>query len=177
MQRGCCCFEFLKHWGLVREAGGPEVISNIFSVVFHSAFLAENVPRNMCAAVRGTNVRGKRDRMWGSRAAENAVNRADPSRGSQGGSASRTTVWTPWRTTSEPRRSVSIKVSLALGYARTGVSWRRLRRPCTATTSRATCACAVPRYARGLGIGSARTTALTRSSENGAPVRRARTFA
>ena len=149
MQSGCCCFEFLKHWGLVRETGGPEDISNIFSIVFHFAFLVENVPRNMCAAVRGTNVRGKRERMWGSRAAENAVNRADPSRGSQGGSASRTPVWKPWPGMSGQHRNVTRRVSLAQGRPWTGVSWRNLHRRFTATISRVTSACVAPRYARG----------------------------
>ena len=84
-----------------------------------------------------------------SRAGGNAVDRADPSRGSQGGSASRTPVWKPWPGMSGQHRNVTRRVSLAQGRPWTGVSWRNLQRPFTATTSRVTSACVAPRYARG----------------------------
>ena len=76
------------------------------------------------------------------------TNRTFLLRGSLGGSTSRMPAWMSWRITQQRLRSASKRACHALDYASTGASSRRLPRPFTATTSKATCACAVPRYAR-----------------------------
>ena len=123
--------------------------------VFH-CYSGKFVPRKVVATIRGTRggqigkgrtpgISDAHVKVGGGGGSTNSIFLL---RGSLGGSTSRTLVWMSWRITQQPLRSASKRACPALDYASTGASSRRWPRPFTATTSKATCACAVPRYAR-----------------------------